>query len=72
MKELQEMRRQQASSIVIPDAGAASALGRAPAARRGARSSSPDRRRPEAGSGCPRIGRYSVLRCTNIVQVIDS
>jgi hypothetical protein len=26
MKELQEMRRQQASSIVIPDAGAASAL----------------------------------------------
>jgi len=27
MKELQEMRRQQASSIVIPDAGAASALG---------------------------------------------
>ena len=27
MKELQEMRRQQASSIVIPDAGAAAALG---------------------------------------------
>jgi nitrogen fixation/metabolism regulation signal transduction histidine kinase len=27
MKELQEMRRQQASSIVIPEAGAASALG---------------------------------------------
>jgi len=27
MRELQEMRRQQASSIVIPDAGAASALG---------------------------------------------
>ena len=27
MKELQELRRQQASSIVIPDAGAASALG---------------------------------------------
>ena len=26
MKELQEMRRQQASSIVIPDAGAASAI----------------------------------------------
>jgi hypothetical protein len=26
MKELQEMRRQQASSIVIPEAGAASAL----------------------------------------------
>ena len=26
MQELQEMRRQQASSIVIPDAGAASAL----------------------------------------------
>jgi len=30
MKELQEMRRQQASSIVIPDAGAASALTGAP------------------------------------------
>ena len=30
MKELQEMRRQQASSIVIPDAGAASALGAGP------------------------------------------
>jgi len=27
MKELQEMRRQQASSIVIPEAGAAAALG---------------------------------------------
>jgi len=27
LKELQEMRRQQASSIVIPDAGAAAALG---------------------------------------------
>jgi hypothetical protein len=27
MQELQEMRRQQASSIVIPDAGAAAALG---------------------------------------------
>src|SRR5262245_32316051 len=27
MKELQELRRQQASSIVIPEAGAASALG---------------------------------------------
>ncbi|HVN42391.1 MAG TPA: hypothetical protein VMT50_06365 [Steroidobacteraceae bacterium] len=27
MKELQELRRQQASSIVIPDAGAAAALG---------------------------------------------
>jgi hypothetical protein len=27
MKELQEMRRQQASSIVIPDAGAAATLG---------------------------------------------
>jgi hypothetical protein len=27
MKELQEMRRQQASSIVIPDAGAAAVLG---------------------------------------------
>jgi hypothetical protein len=26
MKELQEMRRQQASSIVVPDAGTASAL----------------------------------------------
>ena len=30
MRELQEMRRQQASSIVIPDAGAASALGAGP------------------------------------------
>ena len=29
MKELQEMRRQQASSIVIPEAGAAAALGQA-------------------------------------------
>ena len=29
MKELQELRRQQASSIVIPDAGAAAALGQA-------------------------------------------
>ena len=28
MQELQEMRRQQASSIVIPDAGAAAALGK--------------------------------------------
>jgi RecA/RadA recombinase len=27
MQELQEMRRQQASSIVIPDAGAAASLG---------------------------------------------
>ena len=30
MKELQEMRRQQASSIVIPDSGAAAALGQGP------------------------------------------
>lgn len=30
MKELQELRRQQASSIVIPEAGAASALSGAP------------------------------------------
>jgi hypothetical protein len=29
LKELQEMRRQQASSIVIPDAGAAAAIGQA-------------------------------------------
>jgi len=29
MQELQELRRQQASSIVIPDAGAAAALGQA-------------------------------------------
>jgi hypothetical protein len=35
MKELQEMRRQQASSIVIPDAGAASALGAAGGPPRG-------------------------------------
>lgn len=33
MKELQEMRRQQASSIVIPEAGAAAALGQAGPAR---------------------------------------
>jgi hypothetical protein len=32
MQELQEMRRQQASSIVIPEAGAASALAGAPGA----------------------------------------
>jgi hypothetical protein len=35
MKELQEMRRQQASSIVIPDAGAASAISGQGAAPRG-------------------------------------
>src|SRR5215218_5619039 len=33
MQELQEMRRQQASSIVIPDAGAAAALGQGAAPR---------------------------------------
>jgi hypothetical protein len=33
MKELQEMRRQQASSIVIPEAGAAAALGQGGPAR---------------------------------------
>ena len=33
MQELQEMRRQQASSIVIPDAGAAAALGQGGAPR---------------------------------------
>ncbi len=35
MQELQEMRRQQASSIVIPDAGAAAALGQPGAPPRG-------------------------------------
>jgi hypothetical protein len=35
MQELQEMRRQQASSIVIPDAGAAAALGQPGALPRG-------------------------------------
>ena len=33
MQELQEMRRQQASSIVIPDPGAAAALGQGAPAR---------------------------------------
>ena len=53
MKELQEMRRQQASSIVIPDAGAAAALGQGGSA---AREDPVSLERP--GIGCIDRGRH--------------